>query len=302
MADISPKENLESRPNLHFYHVDHSDEKADESWEHIKNADIFLIEFVASKEQKQYIENIVNTGAMSTPEDKARACRDLRSLLQGPEYFLQIATRVINTGKELHLIDVDENDKASEELSLGTNFLEKAASGYLRQDYDNSLSDYVEFIDLYAKSGVKREKAVANEIQTFLDSKKDSWAHKNIVVIQGAIHTSTYHRVKNSNPNANLSRAFPTKEFYYGPTHALIRKIGFGKPVFLDDYKRGYLELLVISDALEESKGNSMNDEERFRASTKIAGEMSALDVEKYWQELKAGKLDTGKLISKYLK
>jgi hypothetical protein len=290
----------ESYPKIHFYNAEHTDGNIDAVWEEIRDADFIFLELISNEVFRQYVQDIINYGAgVSDPLEKAKAVRHLESVVD-KKLLVDIGSRIIYTGKEICFIDVTEGEESQIEAEDAFRHFVLALKARRAGDIESSFSEYVLFADLLAQSSRKREDITADEIQALIDMNIGQLAGKKVAVVQGAIHTRVFHKIKKDNPDMTVTRSFPENDYYFPSNHSLVRRIIFGKRLAEDDYKRAYISALFITEKLLDSKGFEMTDREIYKKSAAIADKISPEDLQKLWGQLKAGKLDLQKTIEMY--
>lgn len=290
----------ERHPKIHFYNAEHSYENFDEIWEASKDADCIFMELIADRDFKDTLQDLINFGA-STPDRLKKMFISLQlEAAVDSKLLVSMGRKVIETGKEIFFIDVNEGEEVQKKAAEAFDHLRASFKLKNLGEYDMSLVCYTSFAKLLAESSIERENVTAEEIQDMIRGDEGDFQDKKIVVIQGAIHTRVYHEIKRRNPLTEVTRSFKKPDFFFSATHHLVRRIMFGKPVSAEDYKRAYLSTLFFNGALIKLYGGRLSDQGISRKSSEIAGKIPSKELDLYWEQLKQGNIDAEKIIRKY--
>jgi hypothetical protein len=126
---------------------------------------------------------------------------------------------------------------------------------------------------------------VADEIRLLSEKNGIKWDGKKIAVIQGSVHTPTYHNFKKKFPHQNVKREMPTSQYFYPSPTAIERALGI-KPdrvISETDYIRAMLtEFLIAKDLIPVFKDGLSAVNEASRITTT----MSDQEIENYWKKI----------------
>lgn len=298
MADILK----DKGPSVHFFNTEHLEHSVDDIWDKAKDADIILMELVTETEFKTDIENVINYGAqVDTLEEKARVI-DIVKLATNDKLFLGIAEKVILNGKQIYFIDVDADEPSDVEFKSAFVHFQNSLTFFRQKNYQTSFSEYVKFIDMFASSSKEREEIVTDQIQGILDNNQDALAGKRVLVLQGAMHSGVFHKIKLGNPGRDIQRSFLTPDFQFAASHALARKIIFGRDATPDDYKKAYFSAVVVAKVLMDiPKYEFLPDQEHFKKCAEVMKKINQKEFDDYWIRLMEGKLDVKQTVGKYI-
>jgi len=300
----------ENRPDVEvtFLYVFHTPENVGQIWEKAEDADLILLEFIATKGKRKELESCLNALAQIPPDHpRAEALRQYHQLAQ-QEFLDQFATYIAGSGKEIRFIDETiETEEDSNPRSGRLEACNEELHRLLRNgDVEEALRQYPGFIKALAEDCRRREGIVIKQLEEWLGKIQGK---KKVAVIQGAQHTPVYHFMKKGGYHFR-GRYLPVPSpLSYPSASTILRKRLFfpERKISKEEYRRSFFcDTIVlwefspawpndIAKAIAASVRLTakLSDEEIDRALDRFAQEQqaAAADIDCLWpDEIAKGK------------
>lgn len=161
---------------------------------------------------------------------------------------------------------------------------------------ENAYELFKSAIHLEVASNVAREALVTEQLKAFVRANKGRLDGKKIAVIQGAIHSSTYHKSKTEMFSIPTKRHFSEKEMRFGAYESLLRKILFKKHPSETDYFRAFLNVYYIAPIISFLyKADPENGRDLLN---KISWEVKDREIATMLKDLESGNLTDQQIVS----
>ncbi|MBM4402441.1 MAG: hypothetical protein FJ044_04315, partial [Candidatus Cloacimonetes bacterium] len=243
---VEVKKSPEGRPDIDvtFLYVIHSTEAGSEYvnrvLDKVANADLILIEGVGLTKRMRRLDKLVFK-ALSVAAEKAPnnfIVRELTEILRHSDSFqMRVIGEVLGKGKEVDYIDVAKGEPGYTEAIAAYEMSERITTFAEEGEIEEALQLYPELINMFAESSKIREKVVVGQLKKRLEGIKGK---KQVVVLQGAVHTSVYHMVKQMELIHSLE--YVPLISSYPPGAILIREKRFlQREPSQDDYRRAFI-------------------------------------------------------------
>lgn len=290
---VEVKKSPEGRPDIDvtFLYILHSmeagPEYVDKVLDKVANADLVLIEGVGQTKRMRQLNSLV-LKALSVAAEKAPdnfIVRKLSELLRQSDSFrLQIMGEVVGSGNEVDFIDVAEGEPGYAEIVAARETNERISTLVEEGETEKALQLYPEFIDLCVESSKLREEIVVEQLKERFESIKEK---KQVVVIQGAVHTSVYHTIKGMSLVDSLENVYLISS--YPPGAVLIRKRRFlEKELSPDEYHRAFVgDYLFIPAGEKIWLGTPLT--EIYSLSTKLSSKLSHSEIDQLLGDFSSG-------------
>lgn len=282
-------------PKFIYLHVAHGADSGERVWNMAKNADIILLELVADKGLKRDLEIIINAAAQEGDEFKKRVLAIAAgSRTPDSPFATKIITEIINAGKEIHFIDSDFEANEVRILSNAYSIYKDIRTS-LEGGFTNAYKLFKKAIHMEADSNIQREHLVAQQIDNFVEANSGRLNGKTIAVIQGAIHTGSYHKTKTPSSNINSRREFDKTAQRLDPYNALKKRVMFNKNVNELDYLRAFVTNFVLLRKIAQDKPG-INQEEMLKKAVELGWKITDKELQRFLEkpdgELKASEAD----------
>jgi hypothetical protein len=236
--------------NVLFLNIEHSDLKADAVWEMAKDADIILIENTSPTDTERNNLNIILNRVNKLSDSPARSGL-IENLRSEGDFFSKIAANVIKYRKEMYMVDSPPGGPGHNESETSEQDSNMSLKEFIRGRYDSSFNFFRKSINEKVLSIQIRDRLVTDQLKKLLKDNEEKWRDKKVVVIQGMIHTGTYHMFKREEPNIPSSRKFPDNNFTFILDQEVVNRIKRGESNITNNLlKKLYILRFILGPSL----------------------------------------------------
>jgi hypothetical protein len=275
-----------------FIYVNHSLESLEKIWRKVEEseAEVLLIETVGdTKENREIAERALNVVAQSRNEGAGEEDQDnerlLQSLREVDSIQLQLGARAAEKGVAVFFIDIPQESPTYERVERCEAIESEINDLVVEGNIEGALELWPSLIEAQAREYREREEIVTNQVEGFTKRLQNSASVKKVAVIQGAVHTPTYHEVKRrfKGGGNSVKARYTLSEtpFIFGPRMSLVRRRRLfpERDVPEEEYRRSLLSAKILFPGVEDIRPD-ISRPEALALSTEIASKLSAPEVE----------------------
>lgn len=242
---LEVKKSPEGRPDIEvaFLYVIHGPEYADQIWEKIKDADLILCEVTGGTGRQRKFDAL-KWQALFFVAEKAPDILPIRwlkeRLCQADTCYERILGKALGTQKRVEFIDVAKEDPGYTEMEARDEIGIRIGVLVENGEVDEALKLYPAYIEKGTAVLELREDTVVNQLKEKFGRVKGK---ARITVIQGGIHTLTYHMMRQAALPLHMRYAFFPTPFSYYLGDTLVRRKRFfpEREIAEEEYRRAFV-------------------------------------------------------------
>ncbi len=246
---MDPTPELVTKPDVRFIYATHSPENFENVWSEAGTASVILLEATGQSDKtRKDEEDLINYAAQSDDLNTKKNALWLLENNDGSEdFFTKVVEKVVMEGKSLHFLDESEGGEGKKLMDIGSKAYKDAVSLFCEGRPFDSYQKYTEYILNHSKGIQIRNDVVKGQVQDLISSHLTEWQGKKVVAIQGKEHRETYHSLKNSINDVNISRTFLKPIVQFGLLSEIGSRITYGKDENVEGLiKRSFLSLYAL--------------------------------------------------------
>jgi Tfp pilus assembly protein PilO len=283
-------ESREKEPKI-FYHFFYSPHVTAKDFENLKNAfqeaDLYIPEIYNWTPSLKFALNGLSKGELSLER-----IYDLFPGLEGSSARKSELEMIYNSKKPILLVDISAREiNFDREREREIFFWRKAMDDFTQGNFQKSLQEFRNYIEIAANIIAQREKEIEKrlqkEIEEFLKQNPEYTKKENLMVLirLGAYHTRVYQDLLKE--GKNVSREFNRMPYIYNSIDEARRRIAFGKEV--DDLliARGVIESMLTPylDRLTDDTAKMVE------VARKLCSQLEFKDIEQISKDFAADQL-----------